>query len=57
MRFVVSSPDSLLFDRTDFTRGRSRTEQVVVSLLALLVIGMQIATFVMVHKLMATGTL
>jgi len=55
MKFVVSSPDSLLFDRSEFSRDRSRTEQVAVSVLALLAVGMQVGVFVMIHKMIGAG--
>lgn len=52
MKFVVSSPDSFLFDRQEFTRERSRSEQILVSLLALVAVGSQIGMFVMMQSMM-----
>jgi len=57
MKFVVSSPDSFLFHREEFTRKRSRNEHVAVSVLALVAVGMQIGVFVMMHRLMSAGAL
>ncbi len=51
MKFVLSSPDSLMFDRSEFTREKSRTEHIAVSVLALVAVGAQVFSFIMMKNL------
>lgn len=55
MKFLITSPDSLMFDRNEFKKEKSRNEQILLSILAIMAVGSQIALFIMVHKLLGTS--
>lgn len=52
MKFILSSPDSLMFDRNEFKREKSKTEHVAVSVLALVAVASQVFSFIMLKNLM-----
>lgn len=51
MKFQLSSPDSLMFDRKEFTRKRNDNERIFIGLLGLIAVGAQIATFVLLSNM------